>query len=102
MCPLNMSVNTDAGSDTATVSFSMSFADNVDNYIDAVCDPPSGHQFPIGETIVSCWVVDSSNNTDNCSFTISVTGKLCKQELNIMKEENPYFTIHYYLEPNTS
>ena len=74
MCPSDTIVNTDVDSETATVSFSMRFADNVDNRPNAQCDHTSGSQFALGMTVVSCWVVDSSNNMNNCSFTITVKG----------------------------
>ncbi|MCI0490195.1 MAG: HYR domain-containing protein [Blastocatellia bacterium] len=36
-----------------------------------VCNPPSGSAFPLGVTTVTCTVTDTSNNTTQCSFTVS-------------------------------
>ena len=37
-----------------------------------VCDHPSGSQFPMGSTVVTCWVDTAPMYT--CSFTVTVTG----------------------------
>lgn len=75
MCPADITMETDQSSDTAIVSFSMRFADNVDNRPHATCDPMSGSSFDFGETPVNCTVVDSSNNMVKCNFTVTVIGK---------------------------
>ena len=76
MCPdRDMDVTTDSGSPTSIVDYPVRFPDNVDYNASASCHPPPGYPFEVGKTVVSCWVVDSSNNTANCSFTINVTGK---------------------------
>ena len=75
MCPSDITQNTDSGSDSANVTFAMRFTDNVDEQPMANCTYLSGTQFPFGETIVTCNVSDSSNNINNCSFLINVTGK---------------------------
>jgi hypothetical protein len=37
-----------------------------------VCNPPSGSAFPIGVTVVTCSVTDTSSNVRSCTFTMSV------------------------------
>src|SRR5215475_9113441 len=37
-----------------------------------ICVPPPGFPFPIGVTTVNCRVIDSCQNSDTCSFTITV------------------------------
>ena len=76
MCPLSIEQSTDDGSDGANVSFDMEFTDNVDPSPTASCDHPSGAKFPVGVTIVTCNVTDSSSNFNLCNFTIIVTGKM--------------------------
>lgn len=76
MCPRNITTGTDPGSDSTTLTFSMRFADNVDSQPEADCDHISGSSFEFGDTTVVCTVVDSSNNTANCNFSVTVTGKL--------------------------
>lgn len=35
--------------------------------------PPSGSTFPLGTTPVTCWAADPSGNSNNCTFTVTVT-----------------------------
>lgn len=74
--------------DGAVITFSVSAEDNVDGTAsldengltqDSVggdiaisCDPPSGSEFPIGQTIVKCTAKDAAGNTSTKSFTVSV------------------------------
>jgi hypothetical protein len=37
-----------------------------------VCVPPSGSAFPLGVTTVTCRVLDSCQNSDTCTFTVTV------------------------------
>jgi hypothetical protein len=37
-----------------------------------VCSPPSGSQFPLGITTVSCTATDGATSTASCTFTITV------------------------------
>jgi len=36
------------------------------------CSPASGSTFPVGTTTVTCTATDTSNNTAQCSFTVTV------------------------------
>ena len=74
MCPTNIEQSTDNGSNGANVSFSMRFTDNVDPSPTANCDHQSGATYPVGTTVVTCNVTDSSSNINQCSFTITITG----------------------------
>ena len=37
-----------------------------------VCVPPSGSVFPLGVTTVTCRVIDGCQNSDTCTFTVTV------------------------------
>ena len=76
MCPLSIEQSTDGGSDGANVSFDMEFSDNVDPSPTASCDHQSGAKYPVGVTVVTCNVTDSSSNFNRCNFTIIVTGEM--------------------------
>ena len=76
LCPLSIEQSTDDGSDGANVSFDMEFTDNVDPSPTASCDHQSGAKYPVGVTVVTCNVTDSSSNFNLCNFTIIVTGKM--------------------------
>lgn len=36
------------------------------------CNPPSGSNFPVGETVVTCTATDSSGNQSQCTFSVKV------------------------------
>jgi uncharacterized repeat protein (TIGR03803 family) len=56
----------------ATVTFAVTAADDCDLSVVPVCSPPSGNQFALGTTTVTCCAKDSSGNGARCSFTVTV------------------------------
>jgi HYR domain len=54
------------------VSFKVTAHDDVDGSVPVTCVPPSGSQFRVGKTRVSCTATDSSGNTGTTRFTITV------------------------------
>jgi hypothetical protein len=71
-CPPNRVVNTDPGNCTAVVAYSVQVTDNCDATPSLSCVPASGASFPIGVTTVVCTAWDNCNNTNTCSFTVTV------------------------------
>ncbi|MEP7168102.1 MAG: HYR domain-containing protein, partial [Bacteroidota bacterium] len=70
-CPSNISVNNDAGVCGALVSWTAPVAS--DNCSASVSNNyNSGDLFPVGITTVNYDAVDPSNNSANCSFTVTV------------------------------
>ena len=63
--------------------------DNSGNIPDVICDPPSGSNFTIGQTIVTCETVDESGNKAACNFRVNVTGTLLQIKIIITKEYTP-------------
>ncbi|XP_071817411.1 uncharacterized protein [Apostichopus japonicus] len=57
---------------TARVDFVTSCSDNIDTGIQAACNATSESEFPVGVTTVTCSCEDLSQNTDECSFTVTV------------------------------
>lgn len=72
--PSDITVATDPGSATATVSFSASASDAEDGDLTGavVLSPASGSAFPIGQTTVTAAVTDSDGNTTTGRFTVTV------------------------------
>ena len=60
-------------SDMATVTYTVTASDNSGLPVTATCDPPSGDQFPLEDTKVTCTATDSSSNTGTTTFTVTVT-----------------------------
>jgi uncharacterized repeat protein (TIGR03803 family) len=72
-CPTPITHGTDPNVCTAVVTFAPTLTDNCAlgaNPI--VCSPASGSTFQKGVTTVSCTATDTSNNTSNCTFTVTV------------------------------
>jgi len=70
-CPANITVNTAPGRCTREVTFQVSATDNcaVTNLVSL---PPSGFDFPVGTTTVTNSARDSSGNSSQCTFTVTV------------------------------
>jgi len=56
----------------AAVTFSVKGIDNIDGILNPQCDMSSGSTFPIGDTIVTCFLTDSSGNSASNSFLVTV------------------------------
>jgi len=69
-CPAPISRNT-KGNKCVTVTYAPSVSDNCPGTT-VVCVPASGFCFPVGATSVTCTATDASNNTSNCTFTVTV------------------------------
>ena len=70
-CPMNITMNTDAGLCSAVVSFAATATDNCPGVTIAYSQNP-GTVFPLGTTTVVATATDASMNTKTCSFTITV------------------------------
>jgi uncharacterized repeat protein (TIGR01451 family) len=72
-CPANVTKSTDPNVCTAVVTYPNATAgDNCSGVGTPVCTPSSGSTFNKGTTTVTCTVSDSSGNSANCSFTVTV------------------------------
>jgi hypothetical protein len=69
--PASIVVSTPSPDGTA-VTYSASARDDRDPAPTLVCTPPSGSNFPIGPTMVSCTATDHSGNASSASFTVTV------------------------------
>lgn len=56
----------------AQVDFSVSAFDDVDGPVSVTCDPASGSEFALGETIVTCTAVDAAGNEAGTTFIVRV------------------------------
>ena len=71
--PDNISTPVEAGQTFAHVNFSVTATDN-SGTANVVCTPSSGSAFNIGTTTVNCTATESSGNSTNASFTVTVQG----------------------------
>lgn len=69
--PANMTLEA-TGAAGAVASFSATANDAVDGSRPVTCSPASGSIFPLGTTTVNCSASDTSGNTANGSFTVTV------------------------------
>ncbi|HXU05833.1 MAG TPA: HYR domain-containing protein, partial [Polyangia bacterium] len=59
----------------ARVNYTVTATDNVDPNPTVKCKPPSGSQFPIGSSTVTCTATDASGNTSQGTFKVRVLVK---------------------------
>ena len=60
------------GAKSVRVTYKVAASDNTDGQVPVSCTPRSGSRFRIGRTVVNCSATDSSANTANASFSITV------------------------------
>jgi hypothetical protein len=71
-CPANITMPAPVGFCNKTVTYAAAtYVDNCINMIDY--SHPSGGTFPVGTTTVTATAEDPEGNTDDCTFTITVT-----------------------------
>jgi hypothetical protein len=70
-CPADTTVEC-TGDGSAVVEFEVTVESKCDSNVVAVCDPPSGSSFPLGETVVNCSATDRFGNTVECSLKVYV------------------------------
>jgi len=70
-CPTSITQTNDPGQCSAVVNFVVTATD-CGGILDLSCDTPSGTAFPVGTNYVTCTAVDSSLNTNTCTFAVVV------------------------------
>ncbi len=77
-CPDNITVQLQPGDCFTEVVYRAKAHDDCDPTVrEAVCAPPSGTFFEMGEHTVTCSATDRCGNTGTCSFTVTVYGYIC-------------------------
>jgi len=72
-CPGNITAyRSDSQCDSVSVIFSATAGDNCPG-VTKVCIPPSGSNFTLGVTTVTCFAIDASGNRDSCSFAVRIS-----------------------------
>ena len=74
------------------MTFSASANDDHDGPLTPTCSPPSGSNFPVGTTNVTCTATDSSGNTGSASFNVTV---------NLVDTTAPVITVPNDISVNT-
>ena len=73
---MNISTNTDAGVDNATVTWTEPTVTDNSGVLTLTSDYQPGDQFPIGVTLVTYTASDPNGNIAMLSFHVNVSGKL--------------------------
>jgi len=68
----NKTAKAKKGAKSARVTFQVTARDDKDGAVPVTCLPRSGSRFKIGRTRVTCEATDSSANTANSAFTVTV------------------------------
>ncbi len=73
-CPADIQVHTEPGTCQAIVQYAaVAFDDNCAVTVSTVVGPASGQAFSLGTTTVTLRATDDSSNTEECSFTVTVS-----------------------------
>jgi hypothetical protein len=72
-CSTNLTVNAPCGQASMMVSYPAPTASDHCSDVTVTCTPPSGSEFPVGVTRVSCVARDAADNSSVCRFLITVT-----------------------------
>jgi hypothetical protein len=82
-CPANLiGLTVRPGDATAIVSYVAPTATDNCAVQSVVCAPPSGSAFPLGTTTVTCLATDTSGNTAQCSFTVTLFDVCLQDDFN--------------------
>jgi len=71
-CPKDIVANTDPGKCSRSNVTFVASASDICGLTNFTCVPPSGSTFPKGVTTVTCSATDTSGNTSQCSFTVTI------------------------------
>jgi hypothetical protein len=71
-CPGNITSNVTAPATSAMVTYAAPAVSDNCGVASTNCAPPSGSTFSLGTTNVTCTVIDTSANTNTCSFMVTV------------------------------
>ncbi|MEW5994273.1 MAG: HYR domain-containing protein [Candidatus Zixiibacteriota bacterium] len=99
-CPTQITVGNDSGQCGAVVQYQVTATDNCPG-VDVATSPPTGSFFPVGTTFVDVTAVDSSGNTDSCSFPVIVvdTGRpvvSCPEDIEAPNDSGEYGAVVQY------
>jgi hypothetical protein len=70
--PTSKTVRAPKGAKSVRVTYKVTARDNADSQVPVICAPRSGSRFRIGRTVVRCSATDSSANTANAAFRVTV------------------------------
>jgi len=99
VCPHNLSIECTSPSGTP-VNFQVHAEDTCDPDPEVVCVPPSGSNFPVGVTWVTCTATDDAGNEDECDFKVTVTDRTppditCPQDFTVACDQGAGAVVNY-------
>ncbi len=73
VCPGNIVSNVPPGQASTAVNYSSPLVADNCGVLSTNCSPASGSTFLLGATTVTCAAIDTANNANTCTFTVTVT-----------------------------
>ena len=73
-CTTDISQNTDSGAANATVTWTAPVGSDANGAVTTSSNYYPGDIFPMSPTVVIYEVIDGTNNTVNCTFTVTISG----------------------------
>ena len=75
VCPISQTLSTRPGQPYAVAVWDdPDVTDNSGDIPNVICNPLSGSNFTMGQTLITCEAIDSSGNNNTCSFQIDIKG----------------------------
>ncbi|XP_070567325.1 scavenger receptor cysteine-rich domain superfamily protein-like [Ptychodera flava] len=107
LCPPDIEVGTDPGRENATVVFPALNITGASKDVTVSSNHENGSQFAIGETVVSFEVTDSLEQTESCSFTVTVVDDEapsleCPDDIRVANEPGLPTAVVVYPQPNAT
>jgi uncharacterized repeat protein (TIGR01451 family) len=106
-CPTDIvAAESPTGSGAATVTYPLPTATGCSG-LSISCSPPSGSNFPLGTTIVTCTGTDSGSPVATCSFTVTVVVNvpctiICPANISVANEPGQCGAVVDYASPATT
>lgn len=107
ICSGNITQDNDPGVSGAVVNFPPPTINDNCPGATFVCTPTSGSLFPIGTTLVTCIATDTSGNTAECSFTVTVNNVEppvidCPEDITVLNDPGTNGAIVNFPDPIVS
>lgn len=106
-CTSGVTVTAPSGKTSTPVDFPAPTGTDNCSSVDIKCSPPSGSNFNIGNTLVTCTGTDSSLNTAQCFFTVTVRDPdgpiiVCPASVNVSPAAGQTSAVVTYPAPSVS
>jgi hypothetical protein len=106
-CPANITFAVAQGQVSTVINYALPVPVDNCTSVTVNCLPPSGTNFPLGTTTVTCTARDASGNTATCAFSANVLDREapaieCPQDVNLVASVNQTSLVVTYVAPQAT